>query len=655
MSNHRPPVDCWPPCSPWCACLRGRCLVMRRSINAVRLQTPDGRFLRAVGGSGGGVLVATTVASPGPFETFRFKPPTAWPLASGDPISLELCNATWGFSGLLVRVDHTVRVVPTHKGSPPLVSYEIGGAGAAVFVKEPWSAGYPAYRADDPAEWTFDILKQGVGPIQDGDSVSLRINSNWGNTFFFRVTGPQESAEVDGDGTAQGAQGTVFVATFNEVKTGAGWRPSVVQCQSCAAVTGRVVAHGSGQPIAAATVEALDVLENHPFSATTAAGGIFRLADPEGRICVAAGNIRLRATHERHQTKMIGPVTVPGSGAIDIPIELDCTEVAGILVDVMDRPLAGLPVALLDLNHHPVLDEGSQPYVATTGADGTFVFRCVPHGAAIVWTANDPTNYHVIPVPPEGGNFKIVVQLACGNLVGNVTDAVTMRPIAGATVSLIGGSGTVTTDASGNFLIACVRPAGWAWALAGARGYLIGSGYGIVPMTGNSAPLRIALQPLAVMEITIRLDWGPLPADLDLHASGPDGHGGRYHCYWDHPDPSPILSLDHDVNTGRGPETITIRPTALGTFLAGDYHFWVDNLYGTTYDMSDAAVSVVASGANGVNPLGRFEVVNATGAPPVGGQTLRLWHAVDLAVAADGSVVVHPVQTLSIGDQDTIL
>src|SRR5207248_6875815 len=121
-----------------------------------------------------------SVAAPMPAETFRFLPPTTWPLTNGASISLEVCDSSWGSSGLWIRADHTVKTFPQpdRKGTR-LVSYEIGGTGAAVFVKGPWSAGYPAYSANDPAEWTFSIVKTGGGAINTGDTVSLRIDSNW--------------------------------------------------------------------------------------------------------------------------------------------------------------------------------------------------------------------------------------------------------------------------------------------------------------------------------------------------------------------------------------------------------------------------------------------------------------------------------------------
>ena len=96
----------FPAVLPWCVCVNDQCVPSPVTINALRLTTPDGR---AVGASAatGGLLVAKTVV-PAQNETFLFAPPTAFPLRSGDSLSLVMCDATWASSGLLVLVDHNV-------------------------------------------------------------------------------------------------------------------------------------------------------------------------------------------------------------------------------------------------------------------------------------------------------------------------------------------------------------------------------------------------------------------------------------------------------------------------------------------------------------------------------------------------------------------
>lgn len=639
--------DCWPRCSPWCTCNTntGQCSARTVTINAIRLRTPDGRFLQSP--TSGRLLVASTVAMPGPAETFLFASDMTGARTSGDSIQLRGCNASYAPSGAQVRVDHSVQVLPRGgKGAPPLVTYEIGGPGMAVFVSGPLPVGYAAYRGDDPAEWTFDILKAGGGPIADGDAVSLRINSNRGRTFFFRVTGSPSGAGVNGDGTSQGASGTVFIVALNEVLAGTGWRPAAVACRSCADVVGSVINHTSKAAIAGAFVEALDVLENHPFTATTGSNGRFALADAEGRKCIPSGAVRFRAGANRHQPKIHGPLTLPTNGFVDITIELECTNVSGVVVDQADRPLAGVAVALVDImSHAPILDPDGQPFVTTSAMDGSFVFRCVPHGAVAAWLMTEPGRFHPIAVPPEGANVKIVTQAVCGNLIGTVKNAVTLAPIPTARVAIIGQTGTAQTTASGEFRLDCVRPAGSHQLLATAVGFTLGAGFGTVPMSGDSAAVDIRLHPLAVASIAIRLDWGALPGDLDLRFTGPNNMGGRFHVVWAFPMPVSYVRLDQDATMGFGPETITLSPLIVGSFVAGIYRVWVLNVTalqsGGTFDMSNAVVTVFTIGTAGMNQIGRFEVADAAGM-----QDSSLWHPCDLDVMANGTVTVIPVQLM---------
>ncbi len=640
--------DCWPPCSPWCTCdtMTGQCSVRPATINAIRLMTPNGRFLRSP--TTGTRLAAVTAVTLGPAETFLFAPGMTGPLTSGASIELRGCDATFAPSGAQVRVDHRTQVLPQSgdKRAPPLITYEIGGPGTPVFVSGPLPQGYPAYRGDDPAEWTFDILKAGGGPIGDGDSVSLRINSNLGATFFLRVAGPQSGVGVTGDGPTPFAADTRFVVTFNEVRAGAGWRPSVIVCRTCADVVGSVINQTSKAAIAGATVEAQDVLENHPFTGTTASNGRFALADAEGRTCIPSGAVRFRARADRHQTKIHGPLTLPGNGFVDMTIELVCTNVSGFVLDQLNRPLGGAPIARVDnMSHAPIVAPDGQPYVTTTAMDGTFVFRCVPHGTVAAWLMNEPSRFHSIAVPPEGANVAIFTQAICGNFIGSVKDALSLAPIPMARVAIIGQTHMAQTDATGVFRLNCVRPAGLHYLLAEAVGFLPGSESGTVPMSGDSAPVEIWLPPLGVASIGMRLDWGALPGDLDLRLTGPDiVNGGRFHVVYAFPTPVPYVRLDQDVRTGFGPETITLTPLPAGTFVPGIYRvfvFKVASAPGPTYDMSGAVVTIVAMGAAGMNQLGRFEVVNATGMPD-----LPVWHVCDMNVTANGMATITPVQSI---------
>ena len=141
-------------------------------------------------------------------------------------------------------------------------------------------------------------------------------------------------------------------------------------------MTGTVTDASTGQPIANAKVEAQGVLENHPFSAMTDSNGI-ALKDSDGRDCIPAGNVTLRATANRYQPRTTNPVTVPSEGGVVVLIQLDCTQVRGRVIDDNGQPILGVIVIL-------TASDGTQLTATTGGLDGTFVFDCVPHGAATV-------------------------------------------------------------------------------------------------------------------------------------------------------------------------------------------------------------------------------------------------------------------------------
>jgi hypothetical protein len=631
-------------------------------------------------------MEASIVAVPQDWETFLFVAPAAWPLSSGDPISLDVCNSNWDRAGYLVRVDHNVKTFPPKDNkSEKLVSYEFGGPGAAIWVRGPFDDGYPAYRADSvpPAEWVFDIVKIVGGgaansgtPINSGDLVSLRINTRYGSpsSYLFRVTGGQDGAEVDGDGTALGQAGTVFTAEFSEVRSGLGWRPAVIKCQSCAVVTAKVMRTGTAPPKNISNAKVTAQVPGHPFTGTTGMDGRATLDDGNPRHnCIPNGTWTFQAEANRHQTKTVS-WTVPDAGNIEVAIQLDCTQVKGKVVDQYGNGLPGRTVKLRDQSNPPktILDENGVPYQTTTDANGNFVFNCVPHEFVQVWTTADTSQtQHTKIIPPEGWlNVTIVVQTTCGNLVGKVTDAATGQPIAGATVTEAGGR-QETTDANGCFTFKCLKPAGDNELTVEASGYTTKSQIATVPATGNfdcqnppSNPVDIKLSKLGsiapIMAYQIRLDWGTQPSDLDAHLSGPNPAGGRFHLFYANRGQPPVAfaGLDLDDTTALGPETITIRrspATAAGVFVAGDYHYWVHD-YTATYDPtatfvgSDAAISVTAEDAQGnLSLIGYYEVINAMGNED------DLWHVVDLTFDANGIVSVQVVQTFQPGDQNTVL
>jgi len=121
--------------------------------------------------------------------------------------------------------------------------------------------------------------------------------------------------------------------------------------------------------------------------------------------------------------------------------------------------------------------------------------------------------------------------------------------------------------------------------------------------------------------------------------------GARFQVVWAFPTPVSYVRLDQDVTMGFGPETVTLSPLIVGTFVAGNYRVWVLNVTALqssgTFDMSNAVVTIFTIGNAGMNQIGRFEVAQAAGL-----QDSSLWHPCDLDVMANGTVTVVPIQLM---------
>lgn len=195
-----------------------------------------------------------------------------------------------------------------------------------------------------------------------------------------------------------------------------------------------------------------------------------------------------------------------------------------------------------------------------------------------------------------------------GTLTGLVTNAQNAQPISGATVSVGGVTGT--TNASGVYTIANA-PAGSRTVTTSASGFSTRTDT-VNIVAGSSTTFNTSLVPTAVgAGIAIVLTWGAQPSDLDSHLVGPNGSGGRFHCYYANRTPVPFVSLDVDDTSAFGPETITVSQVS-GSYVAGSYNYYVDNYSGTPeFNVSNAVVTVFAGGAQ----VAQYLVGNATGNP----------------------------------------
>ncbi len=226
-----------------------------------------------------------------------------------------------------------------------------------------------------------------------------------------------------------------------------------------------------------------------------------------------------------------------------------------------------------------------------------------------------------------------------GTLAGNITDAISGLPIAGALVQVGAASGT--TNATGDYTIPNA-PAGAQTATTSASGYTTRNDP-VNVIAASTTTFNTALVPTSSSgDINIVLTWGALPTDLDSHLVGPDGGGGagRFHCYYGDPTPVAFVTLDIDDTTSFGPETISVSPNPTN-FVPGSYSYFVHNYSGSPgFDSSSAVVTVFQGGSQ----IAQYLVGAASGDP-----ASSYWSVFGFTLTATptGGIVITPVQAFT--------
>jgi hypothetical protein len=234
-----------------------------------------------------------------------------------------------------------------------------------------------------------------------------------------------------------------------------------------------------------------------------------------------------------------------------------------------------------------------------------------------------------------------------GTVTGQVVDAQTGGALAGVLISVVGTGLSTTTDASGNFTISDV-PEGGQTLRATLTGY-VETSVPVIAFTGATTQTSIGMLAIGAGgdNVAAVLAWGENPRDLDLHMSGPDGGGGRFHAFYDNKAPVAHVFLDLDDTDSYGPETMTVSPIESGDFVAGDYHVWVHHFAGDlTFAESTATITVFAGGTQ----IAQYSVGDASG-----DSALKIWQVVEFTVSDTGAVSnVSVIQSFTDGTDDSV-
>lgn len=155
-----------------------------------------------------------------------------------------------------------------------------------------------------------------------------------------------------------------------------------------------------------------------------------------------------------------------------------------------------------------------------------------------------------------------------GALTGQIVDATTNRPVAGAEVRVAGSSLSTVADADGRFVVEAIGGSVVPLEIA-APGFTTDRfEYRVRPERANR--VRVALSPgLEAGQIRIVLTWDGPPKDLDAHLEGPLPDDERFHVYYHEPGDlksRQFVRLDVDDRDGQGPETITVLGVLPGTY-----------------------------------------------------------------------------------------
>lgn len=215
--------------------------------------------------------------------------------------------------------------------------------------------------------------------------------------------------------------------------------------------------------------------------------------------------------------------------------------------------------------------------------------------------------------------------LSTVQVTGCVQDSAGRR-VARARIELDGitysGTTNVLSDRSGNFSVPMRSNA--SAALHARSASLLSNTRAVTTLTGN-VPLGSPCLILAEGAIGIKLSWGLQPLDVDSHLLTPHGTHISYLAKGSLT-AAPFANLDIDDVTSFGPEIVSIRRPAQGT-----YRYFLHNFSGTfSPGMTGSPVKVEVT-YNGNTTVYR---------PGAGEGTLEYWHAFDIVIDSQCAVTI---------------
>lgn len=312
----------------------------------------------------------------------------------------------------------------------------------------------------------------------------------------------------------------------------------------------------------------------------------------------SAGLVNAMAAGTTTVTASVGSLTT------SVPVLVSSGVSGRVINGATGAPVAGAAITAPPSNSN-----------ATSGADGTFTISNVTAGGSLQVSATGfvPTSYSNLPSANGAiGSIPVVpaATTASGSFNGHFVDATTGAHVPTVTLAVRSGvNGTngaaiqqLTTDTTGFYDVQL--PPGTYTVTGSAPGY-VGAAVTIAVAGGVTIADRdIVVSPAATgSTIRIVLTWGAAPRDLDSHLLIPISSRPNEIAFFQDTvrDPNThdvLATLDHDVTSGFGPETITIPNQ-----IAGTYHYVVHHFTGTS---SIAATAPTVDVYRGAERIARF-------------------------------------------------
>jgi hypothetical protein len=264
-------------------------------------------------------------------------------------------------------------------------------------------------------------------------------------------------------------------------------------------------------------------------------------------------------------------VTVPSLGfTITVNATGTSTTSGSITGTVRNAGATALSGILLELRSGTATT-GTTLATQTTASSGAFTFSGLTPGQYTITASGSGFSTQSQTTNATTGqtttlNFTMAAA-ATGSVSGTVTNAANGAAISGAAIEVRSGSGVISGPTAGT---GSTTSAG-AYTVAGlaAGTYTVratASGFAEFNLTitvagGQTTTLSFSMSPIFA-GVSIVLNWGPNPPDLDSHLFLPDGS----HVYFGSPGSCTFACLQNDEQGGFGPETMIISQTVAGTY-----------------------------------------------------------------------------------------